>query len=378
MTKLGSPARRRPGLPVLEAPRRLALALLALFLSLSLPARAARGDVCSDCAPPSDAVLAAQPGFVLETREGFFGPKRDYVEIDGGECSVSIVGDFDIEKKSSYLVLRGAGTAWNCPHSKACDTVTASISAADIKEWSLTTGASIGGSVLGVSLSAQFSTRVGQKAEIRVTTTVSKLICPTYCHVIDWSAFFEVATYEADVDYEVTRRWAWWTKNVYTGGDVHHMGEVFTSCGTGTATFQCQEPILGYFHLLDRGCDGTECGYIAPQDLRWFPPLPDGLPIPDDDPIGGGSSSSSGSTGSAGAATSDDPQPPDAGSPDPDDGGDAAPDPAPDEPKSDGSDGGDPDASADPPPPEPDGDAPSAGDDADAGAPPPPAPDAGS
>jgi hypothetical protein len=194
---------------------------------------------------------------------------------------VSIAGSPDVTIKNAWLILRGTGEVWNCPHSSSCDTMVASAQQDDTTEWTQT--GDVGGSLslLGSGLSARLTEAVRKQVALRTTTQISKNLCAGECRRIRWWGYFMIADYTAEVTYQVTRRYAWWTKNPVTGHVVHRMGNVWVPCGTGLATFSMHAPIAGFFRLYQRACsDAEDCRHIAALDLGWFPPIPPGVPPP--------------------------------------------------------------------------------------------------
>jgi hypothetical protein len=294
------PPRGRPRGPRAR-PARPWTPLLALLLLL-LQAGAARAEGCAECKAPTEQELAQDPAFALETRGSGLFRYKDRWFVDGGECDVTITDTPEVERRAQWLVLRGSGEVWNCPHSRSADTMTASINEGDLTAWTLSgdVGASV--SFLGASLSAKLSADVRQQVSVNVVTTISKQINAGDCRRIRWYAYFLVADLEATVDYTLKRRFAWWTKNKLTGDTVLRKGDYHKDCGGGRATFRMHAPLEGTFRLLETGCGDPECAPIEPHDLGFFPPLeqlwppPEPEPWPEGDPDGGakdGSTSSS-------------------------------------------------------------------------------------
>ena len=172
------------------------------------------------------------------------------------------------------LRLRGMGEVWNCPHSSSASTITATAAAEDTKSWSVTNsfGTKLGG--FGAALESKLVVMVAGATSITKVTTISATLQAAWCHRIPWQAFFDVAKYEAEVDYEVVRRFAWWTKNRMTGDRVRRHGEIWIPCGSGTASLGAQAPIAGHFQLSQRACNDPACRSVTSKDLGFFPPLP--------------------------------------------------------------------------------------------------------
>ena len=251
--------------------------VVAVALLTASGGATARADVCSDCGPPTLEDLQQDPDFELEKRG--LGA-RDEVHLHAGECRIELVGAPEIQKQQSWLVLRGSGAVWNCPSSTASETMTATVTQSDRQAWSFSASSSASVSVLGVGLSAEVVARVEAATTVQEVTTITKMMSATYCRVIAWGGYFEVAEYTADVAFTVERRYAWWTKNVFTGDTVHRKGEIWLSCGTHEATLDMRAPIAGYFRLDQTACPDPECKAIPGRELGWFPPLPPGLTPP--------------------------------------------------------------------------------------------------
>ena len=237
----------------------------------------ARSDVCADCGPPTTEDLQQDPGFKVEKR-GWGVP--DEVHLHAGECHIQFEGAPRIEKQLGYLVLRGSGAVWTCPSSTASDTMTATVTETDSKDWGFSASSSVGASVLGVGLSAEVVATVREASSVQAVTSISKEMKAGYCYVIAWEGYFEVAEYTADVTFTVERRFGWWTKNILTGDTVHRSGEVWISCGTHEATLEMRAPIKGYFKLSQSPCPDPQCKAVPVEELGWFPPLPPGLVPP--------------------------------------------------------------------------------------------------
>lgn len=298
---------------------RWCVAALVVTGCLLTSGAAARGDACSECGPPTREDLEQDPGFVLEVR----GPSRDYVELHGGECRIELTDAPRIHKDRSWLVLRGSGAVWNCPSSVSSDTMTATVTRTDRREWSLSASSSVSASVLGVGLSAQVVASVSEASTVQEVTTISKEMSAKYCRIIAWFGYFEVADYSAEVDFRIERRFAWWTKNAFTGSTVHRKGEIWLDCGAHTATLDMRAPIAGYFNLRQYPCVDGECKLIPTADLGWYPPLPGGLQPPvtpgDDEP----DDDDAGSDAGTGSGTDDAPEAPPGEEPSSDSGSDA-------------------------------------------------------
>ncbi len=253
--------------------RQLTLLLLIPCLAAALLAPPARAGGCEGCPAPSLEQLQAQPGFKIEFRpvgskEGF----PDFVYTDAGACNASMVGTPDVQIDDGWLVLRGQGEVWHCPHSKSIDTITIETRASDRTEWSFSTKLSTELGVVGASMKAEVQAGRTTGRAVTEVTTVSKTIAPSYCHRILWRGLFEVVRLKATAEYRFTRTWAWWTKNVTTGAKVHASGKMQVACGSGRLEMERTAPISGHFELVQRGCDDEGCGHVVQKQLGLFPP----------------------------------------------------------------------------------------------------------
>lgn len=242
----------------------------------------ARGDACSECGPPTLEDLQKDPNFKLEVRS--IGV-QDKVYLHGGECRIQLLEAPSIQKRLSWLQLRGSGAVWNCPSSTGTDTMTATSAASDSREWSLSTSGGVSATFLGVGLTAEVIATVREASHVEEITTISKVMTAKYCRMIQWGGYFEVAEYTADLLFDIERRFAWWTKNPLSGSLVHRKGEIWLSCGAQVARLDMRAPITGYFELKQIACPEKECKAIPTMELGWYPPLPPGLkePIPPGD-----------------------------------------------------------------------------------------------
>ena len=252
------------------------IAMLIAAACLATSGASARGDACSECGPPTREDLAQDPNFVLEDRGGI----RDFVEMHAGECRIELEGTPRIQKDCSWLVLRGSGAVWNCPSSTSSDTMTASVTHSDRKEWSLSASSSASASFLGVGLTAEIVAAVTAASSVQEVTEIRKELSAKYCRIVAWYGYFEVADYSAEVDFRVERRFAWWTKHMFTGATVHRSGELWLDCGAHVATLDMRAPIAGFFNLRQHPCRDPECNATPVKDLGWYPPLPPGLKPP--------------------------------------------------------------------------------------------------
>ena len=275
-----SPPVRRPPHRSRRFPMSMALLTALLGTLLGARASATAGD-CSTCPRPSILDLFAA-GVSLQVRQGDFvgDAERDYVELDAGECTSAMVGNPVIVRDGSYLVLRGQGEVWDCPHSKSVDTVTITTSETDSSSWTISAKVGAKLKVLAAEVSAEISAGRTRGESITEVTSVSKQIIPGPLHRIQWMGYFEVSEYRATAEFAFTQRWAWWTKNRWTGATVHQKGDLYMHCGTSTVELTRKAPIAGYFELTQRGC-GAGCAPIPTVHLGFFPELPPRL-RPDD------------------------------------------------------------------------------------------------
>ena len=260
------------------------IAILALLLAGDL----AFGDDCANCERPTLEELEKEAeGFVLETRPAGFGQvQKDHYLLDKGECVSAPDGPPEVRRLGGVLVLRGQGEVWNCPHSKSVDKITVQREKSDSTSWSFTAMVSLKLKSLAAEFKAQVEAGKTKGETIVEITSISKTITPSYCHRIQWKAFFDVSTYEAKGKISAKQRWAWWTKNRYGGvATVFAKGDYWKVCKSGEFTMQRMAPISGYFQLSQKGCADPSCKTVVTQQLGFFPELPPGLKLPDDDPL---------------------------------------------------------------------------------------------
>ena len=276
---------------------RASLLLIACTLVAGLPPAAEAGG-CDGCPGPTVLDLRADPSFRLPARPGMYGiPVRDTYFLDRGACHASATGLPIVRRLRSWLVLRGAGEVWNCPHSKSEDTITITSQQSDSTEWTLKTKVGVELKAPAASLKAEVEAGKSEGVTITEVTQVSKTISPGYCRRITWTGWFEVGEFEATGEFVFRQRWAWWTKNATTGDKVHAKGDIWIECGTHTLVMDRKAPLSGHFELSQRGCDDPACAGIHERHLGWYPPLPPYLPdpgrpepgpsddtVPDDDP----------------------------------------------------------------------------------------------
>lgn len=255
-------------------PRQLMLLLLLPCLAVLLPTTLAHAGGCDGCPDPTREQLEAQPGFKIEYRPmlGRAGGRPDDVYTDAGACNATMVGTPDVQIDDGWLVLRGQGEVWHCPHSKSTDTITIETHASDKTEWkfSVKLSAELGG--VGATVKSEVESGRTTGRTVTEVTRVSKTIAPSFCHRILWRGHFEVVRLKASANYRFTRTWAWWTKNVTTGPKVHASGRMLITCGSGRLEMERIAPISGHFELVQRGCDDEACANVVHKHLGMFPP----------------------------------------------------------------------------------------------------------
>ena len=256
-------------------------AVSLLLLAGLAPAAEAAG--CDGCPGPTVRDLRSDPAFVLRLRYGHLGqPFSDYYELDRGECHATAKGRPEVKRLRSWLVLRGQGEVWNCPHSKSEDSITIVTQEADSTAWSLKT--KVGAEMKTAVAKLKVEVEAGRTGGVTITevTKVTKTISPGYCRRIAWQGWFEVGEFEATGEFEFRQRWAWWTKNPTTGDKVHAAGDVWVACGSSSIVLDRKAPVSGHFDLNQRGCSHPRCQKVLSKHLGWFPPLPPHLPDPNE------------------------------------------------------------------------------------------------
>jgi len=262
----------RPGRasPVL----RLLFLLLATLLLAAAPTPA-HADGCTNCPRPTLADLQAQPGFVLEDRPGSPGHVRpDTYYVDRGQCVTTSTGTPVVTRGYTWLVLRGSGEVWHCPHSKSVDAITVESSVSDSSEWSFTVKIAAEFRAFAAKIKAEVEAGRTTGVTITEVTSITKTITPAWCHRITWEGWFEVGTFKAETKITTQQRFAWWTKNLTTGDKVHAKGSIWKLCGSQDVVLSRRAPIAGYFALRQRGCADPECYHVCLKYLGYFPLLP--------------------------------------------------------------------------------------------------------
>jgi hypothetical protein len=247
-----------------------------------------RADTCSACPEPTLADLAQQAGFELTSRTDDDGTAHtDYVVTDGGECAYAVSVPPLVTIGKSWTVLRGSGTVYNCPWGDTSTTVTISLSEGDSSEWKVEGELSAELALIALKLGGSLGGSLGGghvQGEVR---TLSQHIGAAPGHVLDWHGLFELADVTLDGQVDVTRRFAWWTKNEATEDTVHRQGNVWTACGAEKVRLTRRASIGAMFHIWDGSCDAT----VTPVDLGTFPrpkppPVitpPSGTPAPSEE-----------------------------------------------------------------------------------------------
>ena len=268
--------RRGGGSPVL----RLLLLLLATLLLAAAPTPAHAG-ACSNCPSPTLANLRLEAGFTLGSHPTASGLLRqDYYELDRGECVTASSGVPVITRANSFLVLRGTGEVWHCPHSKAVDAITVESSSTDSTAWSFSVKIGAEFKALAAKIKAEVEAGITTGVTITEVTSIKKTITPAWCHRITWAGWFEVGNFEAKASIHVKQRWAWWTKNRETGDKVHAKGDIWIDCGAQPIILTRAAPIAGYFALRQKGCADPACAKVYLLELGFFPLLPTHLKAP--------------------------------------------------------------------------------------------------
>jgi hypothetical protein len=257
-----------------------------LFAAVAAVPREARADGCEGCSGPTVAHLQQTAGLKLERRgDRLIGYARDYLLTDAGECTATLTAPPTVTRECAWLVERGRGEVWHCPHSKSKDTITIEASRTDSTRWTLKVTSAVKLKAVVAQAMLEVENGRSEGVAIREVTRVSKTITPGYCRRIRWLGYFEVGKFTAEATFKFTQRWAWWTKNRKTGAKVHQSGDVHMDCGTGAVELGRQAPIAGYFDLTQGACEASKCGSVVAKHLGFFPPLPPYLPDPHaDDP----------------------------------------------------------------------------------------------
>ncbi len=257
----------------------LVLRLLAPFLLVAVWCATpsdARADGCAGCPTPTLEDLQKVPGFKLEKRPT--GPRtyrRDYYALDEGECGATLDAPPDITIEDAWLALRASGEVWSCPHSKSVDTIVVEAAASDSTAWSFKVRISADLGPVGAAFKREVEMGNTTGRTVTEVTRISKTITPTYCHRIQWRAYFQVAKVKATGMFTFRQHWAWWTKNLTTGStQVHAKGDVYMECGSGRLEMERQAPIAGHFELSQSSCGGPECGHVVSKQLGMYPPWP--------------------------------------------------------------------------------------------------------
>jgi hypothetical protein len=242
----------------------------------------AGADACTDCREPTRAELEAA-GMEIEER-GPFDTDDDY-ETDGGECRLTTTAA-KTQKRSEWIEMQMSGEAFHCPEGKMTSHVKMLLQRSEKYEWHVEAG--FGGEVGLLALAKLKADVGGGKTTGGTTGTVAEIdqvISASYCHRLGWVAYFVVGDFAASMGYAFERRYAWWTKNFFTGSTVHDRGEVWVTCESDTGRIGRWAPLHSVVAINDRTCPNGCAGTTAAGFLGWFPPLPgpDDLPNPFDD-----------------------------------------------------------------------------------------------
>jgi hypothetical protein len=253
--------------------------LLAWAVAAGAAAAGAEEFECDGCGPPGMTDLQTDSRFALEVRDG----ETDYVEFHGHECTFQILPPPRYHLDAEWWVLMGSGMVWDCPSSKSSDTIVVEFGKERSSDWESSSGGSAGLSVLGFSIGGALHEAVRSGFRVREVNRLEKTIEASWCHRIAWDAYFKVAKYRGEIDWKVTRRWSWWTKNDETGDTVHRYGQVSVTCASGTAAYGRIVPIDVMLHLTDHPCpDAALCPQFTPTPLGFYPPP---MPPPPPPPV---------------------------------------------------------------------------------------------
>lgn len=256
---------RAPGAPLQRVRTRV---LVLLLVALGLAPQAAQADACAQCAAPTEASLAGQPGFALYEREDRWGARRtDTLHVDAGSCSYAPAAAPVARLGKSWMVLRGQGTVASCPWGATEASVSVTLSEGDSTDWKVEGEVQAEVELAALAASAGLKVGMAHGRTLHEVRQVTQRIEAAPGHVLDWEGWFELADLTLDLELAVTRRYAWWTKNHLTGDVVHLSGEVLVACGREQVTLRRQASLGVCFRLWDAPCDGS----APPTDLGSFP-----------------------------------------------------------------------------------------------------------
>jgi hypothetical protein len=174
--------------------------------------------------------------------------------------------------------------AWYCPDSKKTGRAYYKIGQDSRFEWSFEVGGGGEVNLVVAKVRAQLLLRLGGSGRDYAEQGVDVTISAAWCHSESFRAMFFAGDDRVPFTYHVRRRFHWWVKNRFTGGEVYDQGDIWVDCGSGSGSASRLVPLFGSVSRTDSRCaNASECaktevaGYIG-----WFPPLPEGF----DDPFG--------------------------------------------------------------------------------------------
>ena len=252
---------------------------IATVLMASGGATHAEAKGCSSCPAPSQAdVQQSGAGLLLQERWSMFGPTRDYIEYDGGECEIEQVGEPEITVEHEGWQLWVSGEVQNCPSGTTEDTVTIELSKASQQGWSASISLSAEFDYLAVKLKVEAKAAMSGSTTLGEAVSVSKTIKAAWCQKVPYRGFVKFAKYVVTVKFKIKRRYAWWTKNVATGDTVHQHGSIWVDCGQASYSGERRVAIDTKFELDQLSCDEPACEKVvtisAPDD-----PAPPKTPV---------------------------------------------------------------------------------------------------
>ena len=247
------------------------------FLALLLCVRSA----AADGAGPTLADLERHPAFELKTRYGMWGPQRDFYETDGGEVRYELVGDPVLEVVREHWETRHRGMVRSCPSKKNSATVTVEVSTSDSTGWQHTGTTGLELELFEVLTMKGATTRAtSQIYKIEEVASVSHHIEAGWCHMIDFAANLKLGDYRLHLKFKKKRRYAWWTKNAYTGATVHAKGDVWVDSGTATLVLSRRAALEIGLDFDDAKCPDPGCGgTTTPSPADPPPPPPGSTPV---------------------------------------------------------------------------------------------------
>ena len=264
--------------------RRLVAATAILVTAWAAPAR---GDTCSDCGPPADAVFREAMGGSLHDSGEF----PDYYAYEGGPCEVAI-GPITAKCVGQEAISAGSGEVQTCPSGTGVAYLKAQLTIGPEHSWSLTSDA---GGDLGPTLVEKMAA-AAEAAGCPASGTPKALafdqtIRANWCRVLPWRAWFLLSDYEATADYTISRQFRWWVKNDATGDLVFASGTLIHPCESGTATMKRRWPVEARLDTVSKPCpEPCTMPTADPVKTEPEPPKPEEpAPAPTPSTDGGGS-----------------------------------------------------------------------------------------